>query len=69
MQTPFTQLTFDEPGDRNGLNNLEEGIEKVYFLIQKGLIARTPRGRKATRMAYQHLKIKNQNFEIQQNLF
>ena len=32
-------------------------IEDVYepYLIQKGLIARTPRGRKATKMAYEHL--------------
>lgn len=29
------------------------------YLIQKGFIARTPRGRVATKLAYQHLKIKN----------
>ncbi len=35
-------------------------IEDVYepFLIQKGYIARTPRGRKATKSAYEHLGIK-----------
>ncbi len=35
-------------------------IEDVYepFLIQKGLIARTPRGRKLTKAAYKHLGIK-----------
>lgn len=35
-------------------------IEDVYepYLIQKGLIARTPRGRKATSSAYKHLGIK-----------
>jgi Holliday junction DNA helicase RuvB len=34
-------------------------IEEVYepFLIQEGYIKRTPRGRKATLKAYQHLKI------------
>ena len=35
-------------------------IEDVYepFLIQKGLMARTPRGRKVTKTAYEHLGIK-----------
>ena len=35
-------------------------IEDVYepYLIQKGLIARTPRGRKVTSSAYKHLGIK-----------
>ena len=35
-------------------------IEDVYepYLIQKGLISRTPRGRKATSLAYRHLGIK-----------
>jgi Holliday junction DNA helicase RuvB len=34
-------------------------IEDVYepFLIRQGLLARTPRGRMATRRAYEHLKI------------
>ncbi|MBQ8475808.1 Holliday junction branch migration DNA helicase RuvB, partial [bacterium] len=39
-------------------------IEDVYepFLIQKGFLARTPRGRKVTQLAYEHLGIKfNQN--------
>ncbi|MDU6196916.1 MAG: Holliday junction DNA helicase RuvB C-terminal domain-containing protein, partial [Staphylococcus haemolyticus] len=33
-------------------------IEDVYepFLIQKGFIERTPRGRKATAFAYEHFK-------------
>ena len=33
-------------------------IEDVYepFLIQKGFIERTPRGRKATPFAYEHFK-------------
>ncbi len=50
-----------------GINSLavavgEEGetIEEIYepFLIQEGLINRTPRGRSATSLAYQHLGIK-----------
>ncbi|RMG04382.1 MAG: Holliday junction branch migration DNA helicase RuvB [Nitrospirae bacterium] len=43
-----------------------ETIEDVYepFLLQEGLIERTPRGRLATRGAYEHLKIK-----IPQKLF
>ncbi len=38
----------------------EETIEDVYepFLIQKGFIKRTPRGRVATELAYKHLAIK-----------
>lgn len=37
----------------------KETIEDVYepFLLQEGLIERTPRGRQATRRAYQHLGI------------
>ncbi len=37
----------------------KETIEDVYepFLLQEGLIERTPRGRTATRIAYQHLGI------------
>ncbi len=43
-----------------------ETIEDVYepFLLQEGLIERTPRGRLATRGAYEHLKI-----EIPRSLF
>jgi len=42
-------------------------IEDVYepFLIQKGFLARTPRGRKATDLAYKHLKLKNNNPQMQ----
>ncbi|HEX5315360.1 MAG TPA: Holliday junction DNA helicase RuvB C-terminal domain-containing protein, partial [Candidatus Kapabacteria bacterium] len=49
-----------------GLNTIavavgEEGgtIEEVYepFLIQEGFLARTPRGREATRLAYRHFGI------------
>jgi len=41
-------------------------IEDVYepYLIQKGLIARTPRGRKPTKMAYEHLGIKIQSSQL-----
>ncbi len=49
-----------------GLNTLaasiaedEDTIETVYepYLLQMGFIERTPRGRKATRLAYEHLEI------------
>ncbi len=38
-------------------------IEEVYepFLIQQGFLARTPRGREATNLAYQHLGKKRDN--------
>ncbi|MBQ4645804.1 MAG: Holliday junction branch migration DNA helicase RuvB [Candidatus Gastranaerophilales bacterium] len=41
-------------------------IEDVYepYLIQKGLIARTPRGRKVTNSAYKHLGIQNNNYQL-----
>ena len=41
-------------------------IEDVYepYLIQKGLIARTPRGRKVTSSAYKHLGIRNTNYQL-----
>ncbi len=50
-----------------GLNNLavtvgeeEDTIEEVYepYLIQQGYLKRTPRGREATELAYQHFGIK-----------
>ncbi|MCJ7508185.1 MAG: Holliday junction branch migration DNA helicase RuvB [candidate division Zixibacteria bacterium] len=53
-----------------GINSLsvavgeeEETIEEIYepFLIQCGLIDRTPRGRFATELAYKHLGIKSDN--------
>jgi len=46
-------------------------LEDVYepYLIQKGLIQRTPRGRKATRLAYEHLDVKQRGSEDQQILF
>jgi len=59
-----------------GINSLavavgEEGetIEEIYepFLIQEGLINRTPRGRSATQLAYRHLGIKMDK-DIQERL-
>jgi Holliday junction DNA helicase RuvB len=59
-----------------GLNTIavavgEEGgtIEEVYepFLIQEGFLARTPRGREATKLAYKHFGIKERTRE--DNLF
>ncbi len=40
-----------------------ETIEEVYepFLILKGLIKRTQRGRVVTDLAYEHLKLKKKN--------
>lgn len=55
-----------------GLNTLavavgEQGetIEEIYepFLIQEGLLQRTPRGRVATNAAYEHLKYKRDDTE------
>lgn len=45
-----------------------ETIEEIYepFLIQEGLLARTPRGRTATQKAYEHLEIKKE--QAQQSL-
>ena len=41
-------------------------IEDVYepYLIQKGLISRTPRGRKVTKLAYEHLGIKQNSSQM-----
>lgn len=41
------------------LNEQEDTIEYVYepYLLQLGFLERTPRGRKATRLAYEHLGI------------
>jgi len=45
-------------------------LEDVYepYLIQKGLLQRTPRGRMATQLAYQHLDEKQRGSEDQQLL-
>ncbi len=44
-------------------------IEEVYepYLIQEGFLSRTPRGREATKLAYQHLKLEKIN--SQEKLF
>jgi Holliday junction DNA helicase RuvB len=51
----------------------KDTIEEVYepYLIQSGLINRTPRGRVATPLAYQHLnrKVEKKNQIIQETLF
>jgi len=69
-----------------GINSLSvaigeepDTIEEVYepYLIQQGYIKRTPSGRKVTRLAYEHLNIKQQSFYrdvaedgfVQENLF
>ncbi|MEJ2636399.1 MAG: Holliday junction branch migration DNA helicase RuvB [Calditrichia bacterium] len=46
-------------------------IEEVYepFLIQEGLIKRTPRGRVATRLAYEHFNYTMKNYGVQEKLF
>jgi len=48
----------------------KDTIEDVYepFLIQKGYIHRTPRGRVATRLAYEYLGLKPQG-SVQEPLF
>jgi Holliday junction DNA helicase RuvB len=45
-------------------------LEDVYepYLIQRGLLQRTPRGRLATRLAYEHLNLKKNGGEDQQLL-
>jgi Holliday junction DNA helicase RuvB len=49
----------------------KDTLEDVYepFLIQQGYIKRTPRGRVATKTAYSHFKIKQEQEEIQKKLF
>jgi Holliday junction DNA helicase RuvB len=46
-------------------------IEDVYepYLLQQGFIQRTPRGRIATRLAYEHLGIEPQQNTMQGSLF
>ena len=50
-------------------NEEAETIADVYepYLLQMGFLARTPRGRVATKLAYNHLKIKYN--EEQERLF
>lgn len=60
-----------------GLNSLSVAVgeesntlEEVYepYLIQEGFIKRTPRGREATELAYQHFGLKR-GIHLQQSLF
>ncbi len=46
-------------------------IEELYepFLIQEGFLKRTPRGRVATRLAYEHFNYKSKNYGFQEKLF
>jgi len=49
----------------------KDTLEDVYepFLLLKGFIQRTPRGRVATEQAYQHLQISLAHTESQMQLF
>ncbi|MDY7035804.1 MAG: Holliday junction branch migration DNA helicase RuvB [Thermodesulfobacteriota bacterium] len=49
----------------------KDTLEDVYepFLIQRGYLKRTPRGRVATRRAYEHFGIKFDDSEVQKKLF
>lgn len=46
-------------------------IEEVYepYLIQEGFIQRTPRGREATKLAYEHFGLKTRKINNQEKLF
>jgi Holliday junction DNA helicase RuvB len=48
-----------------------ETISDVYepFLIQSGFLERTPRGRVATKLAYQHLELTKNSIKRQEELF
>jgi Holliday junction DNA helicase RuvB len=48
-----------------------ETIEELYepFLIQEGFLKRTPRGRVATQLAYEHFNYTMNNYGIQEKLF
>jgi len=48
-----------------------ETIEELYepFLIQEGFLKRTPRGRVATPLAYEHFNYKMKNYGLQEKLF
>ncbi|MDR3281384.1 MAG: Holliday junction branch migration DNA helicase RuvB, partial [Synergistaceae bacterium] len=52
------------------LNEDTGTIEDIYepYLIQKGMIERTPRGRKATRNTYEYLGIRPKSDSRQMNL-
>ncbi len=48
-----------------------ETIEEMYepFLIQEGFLKRTPRGRVATKLAYEHFNYNMKNYGFQEKLF
>ncbi len=48
-----------------------ETIEELYepFLIQEGFLKRTPRGRVATRLAYEHFNYSTKDYGFQEKLF
>jgi Holliday junction DNA helicase RuvB len=48
-----------------------ETLEEVYepFLIQEGFIKRTPRGRMATQLAFEHFNYTYKNYGFQEKLF
>jgi Holliday junction DNA helicase RuvB len=61
-----------------GLNTLavavaeeSDTIEEMYepFLIQEGFLKRTPRGRMATKLAYEHFNYSLKNYGFQEKLF
>ena len=53
------------------INEEKEAIEEIYepYLIQIGFLQRTPRGRVASNLAYQHLGYKNNWVRQQPGLF
>lgn len=53
------------------VNEQEDTIEEVYesFLIQKGYLEKTPRGRIATKQTYDHLGMHNKQMPRQKKLF
>lgn len=55
----------------SALSEERETLEDVYepFLIQSGFLNRTPRGRTATKRAYDHLGLKKLDKSSQENLF
>lgn len=74
----LTTIIQNYNGGPVGINTIavavgEEGetIEEIYepFLIKEGFLKRTPRGRVATHLAYDHFKLKRRNFGNQQELF
>ncbi|MDP8254778.1 MAG: Holliday junction branch migration DNA helicase RuvB [Candidatus Alcyoniella australis] len=79
MDTKFLRLMIDKHGGgpvgvetlAAGLSEERDTLEEVIepYLLQKGFIARTPRGRVATEHAYRHLGIKGPTIAPQKKLF